>query len=105
MVQRVKDPASLQHLGPCCGSGLIPDQGISTCCRHGQKKKTKTKTQKTKKGIQIRIRVETNMHSFSLENLVMKAGVKRSQHNPGGGPLGYGILTFPGMTILAKRVY
>ena len=35
----------------------------------------------------------------------MEAGFKGSQHDPGGGPLGDGILTFPRITILVKRAY
>lgn len=29
-----------------CGRGLIPDQGTSTCCWHGQKKKKKNRSRK-----------------------------------------------------------
>lgn len=57
-----------------------------------------------KTGFQIRIRVGANMHSsFFLGILVIEAGIRRSQHDPGGGLLGYGILTFPGIIILAKK--
>ena len=36
--------------------------------------------------------------------LVIKAGLRISQHDPSGGFLGYGILTFPRITVHAKRV-
>jgi len=40
VVQWVKDPAlSLQQLGHCCGTSLIPGSGTSTCHRCIQKKK------------------------------------------------------------------
>ena len=45
---------------------------------------------KEEKLFQIRIRIGTNMHSsFFGEILVIKAGVRRSQHDLGSGLLGY----------------
>ena len=46
MEQWVKDLAlSLQRLGWCCGIGLIPGPGTSTCHGHGKKtKQNKTET-------------------------------------------------------------
>ena len=41
MAQQVKDPVlSLPGSGYCCGTGLIPGLGTSTCHRHRQKKKS-----------------------------------------------------------------
>ena len=54
-------------------------------------------------GFQIRIRVGKNLHSSFFQGiLVIKASVRRPQRNPGGDHLGYGILTFPRITILGK---
>ena len=55
-------------------------------------------------GFQIRIRVGANMLSYFLQGiLVVKVGVRKSQYDPGGGLLGYGILTFSRITILMER--
>ena len=45
-----------------------------------------------KTGFQIGIRIGTDMHSFFGGILVIRAGVRRSQHDPSGGLLGYFIL-------------
>ena len=43
-----------------------------------------------KTGFQIGVRIGTNMHSFFLWRiLAIKARVRRSQYEPGGGLLGY----------------
>ena len=47
--------------------------------------------------------VGANMHSFFRGILVVEAGVRRSWHDPGGGLLGYGILTFPRLAMLVRR--
>ena len=41
-------------------------------------------------------------YSFGGGILVIKAGIRRSQRGPCGGPLGYTILTFSTITILLK---
>ena len=46
------------------------------------------------------------MHSSFFQGiLVIEAGARRSQSDPGGDLLGCGILTFPRIIILAKRAY
>ena len=46
-MQQVKDPALfLQQPGHCCGVGLIPGPGTSTCCGCGKKRKTERKKER-----------------------------------------------------------
>lgn len=61
---------------------------------------------KGEKWFQIRIRFGANLHSFFFWRiLVIEAGVRRSWYDLGGGLLGYHILIFPRIKILAKRAY
>ena len=74
MAQWVKDLVlSLQQLGSlghCCGAGLIPGLGMSTCCRHSQKQNKKNKISKKKREGSVALggSREEGMNTWSTED-------------------------------------
>ena len=73
VTQWVKDPHCCHgsSLGHCCGKGLIPGPGTSTCCGNGKKKKKKKKMEAIKHVFEI---MPAKSMTFYLQQALIRIG-------------------------------